>query len=54
MGVLYDTYQTVKKKQCTMCGCIMDPKSLNHICECCLDDLDSVDDDTELHYYDET
>lgn len=54
MGVLFKLYENVHKKHCTMCGCIMDPKSLNHICECCLDDLDSVDnDDTELRYYDE-
>ena len=31
------------KKRCTMCGCNMDPNSLNHICECCLDDLEDID-----------
>lgn len=43
MGVLYKLYESVNKKTCTMCGCIMDPKSLNHICECCLDDIEDVD-----------
>ena len=46
MGVLYDTY-IKNKKCCTMCGCIMDPKSLNHICECCLDDIETVDEEVD-------
>lgn len=43
VGVLYKLYESVNKKTCTMCGCIMDPKSQNHICECCLDDLEDID-----------
>ena len=45
MGVLYDTYQTIKKKHCTMCGCLMNPKHDGDICECCLDELHEGDID---------
>ena len=43
VGVLYKIYLDSNKKTCTMCGCIMDPNSLNHICECCLDDMEEID-----------
>ena len=26
-------------KKCEMCGCIMDPKHEEDVCECCLDDM---------------
>ena len=29
----------MKKKYCTMCGCIMDKNHAGDICECCLDEL---------------
>ena len=45
MGVLFKSYERPNKKWCTMCGCIMDPKSQAHICECCLDDLEEIDEE---------
>lgn len=40
MGVLYETYQSIKKKKrCTVCGCLMDANHDGEICENCLDDM---------------
>ena len=45
MGVLYKLYESVNKKTCTMCGCLMDLKHDGDICECCLDELHEGDID---------
>ena len=50
MGVLYDVYQSVKKKHCKMCGCNLDYKHDGDICECCLDDLYASDPGEEEKY----
>ena len=48
MGILYDLYYgSRKKKRCTMCGCIMYDDSDADICECCIADMNS-DDEEEI------
>lgn len=39
MGLLYEVYTSSKKKNCKICGCILDQKYEGDICDCCLDEL---------------